>query len=158
MSRPEQSRRVLVVGLGNPLMTDEGIGPRLIDEFKRRQGDYPEVDFHDGGTAGMSLLYVIENRQRVVFIDCAYMGIKPGGIKKFEPADVQTTNNQPFASLHQADLLKIIVISKQLDQCPGKITIFGIEPEIVAPGQKISEPLQNKLGCYIKEISAEIRD
>ena len=158
MIGPEMNRRVLVVGLGNLIMKDEGIGPRIIEEFKHRQEDFCGVDFVDAGTGGMSLLHIIENREEVIFIDCAEMGMKPGEIKKFEPAEVQSLNNQPSTSLHQADLLKIIGISKQLDQYPGKITIFGIQPEIIAPGRELSETLSSKLPDYIREISAEIKN
>jgi hydrogenase maturation protease len=154
----EQTHRkdVVVIGLGNPLLSDEGIGVHLIRKLSEHQDKFPSVEFIDAGTGGMNVLHLIANRKKAVIIDCAKMGSKPGTIKQFEPADVKTVKKMAHFSLHEADILRIIAISRQLGECPEKIVIFGIEPESLELGQKLSSTLAGKLDLYTAEICKSI--
>ena len=80
------------------------------------------------------------------------MGKKPGAIKRFEPADVQTVKKMTHFSLHEADILRIINLSKQLGECPDQIVIFGIEPESLELGQNLSKALTNKIDLYMNAV------
>lgn len=147
---------IVVLGLGNSLMSDEGIGPAIVEWFYEHAEDYPLIDFIDAGTGGMSILHLFANRRKAIFIDCAYMGTKAGTIRKFEPTDVNSVKKLTHQSLHEADILKIISLSKKLDQQPQSIVIFGIEPESVKPGQALSETLAAKMDDYIAAVSQEL--
>ncbi len=149
-------KKIAVLGLGNPLMADEGIGCRIIENFLTQADRYPHIDFIDAGTGGMTILHLIAGRQKVILIDCAHMGTKPGTIKRFTPDDVQSVKKLAHQSPHEADILKILAMAKQLGQYPDKVIIFGIEPEKIEPKQKLSEPLAKKLDDYIAAISSEL--
>jgi hydrogenase maturation protease len=149
-------KNIAVLGLGNPLMADEGIGCFLIQQFQSKADEYPLVDFIDAGTGGMNILHLIEDRHKVILIDCAYMGTKPGTIKRFTPDKVSTVKKLAHQSLHEADILKILALAKQLDQCPDEIIIFGIEPESIKLEQKLSDTLIKKLDDYIACITKEL--
>jgi hydrogenase maturation protease len=144
---------VVVIGLGNLLLSDEGIGIHLIRRLSERQDKFPLVEFIDAGTGGMNVLHLIANRKKAVIIDCAKMGKKPGTIKQFEPADVQTIKKLTHFSLHEADILRIIELSRQLGECPNQIAIFGIEPESLELGQNLSKTLSDRIDLYIDTIS-----
>ncbi|MHC4466749.1 MAG: hydrogenase maturation protease [Planctomycetota bacterium] len=111
-------KETIVLGLGNPLMSDEGIGVYIINEFLKQKDKFPLVDFIDAGTAGLSVIHLLAGRKKAVFIDCAYMETLPGKIKRFTPEDVKSVKSLLHHSLHEADLLKIIECAKQLNQCP----------------------------------------
>jgi hydrogenase maturation protease len=143
----------IVIGLGNPLLSDEGIGVHLIRKLSEHQDKFPLVDFIDAGTGGMNILHLIANRKKAVIIDCAKMGKKPGTIKQFELADVQTIKKMTHFSLHEADILQIIGLSRQLGECPDQIVIFGIEPESLELGQNLSKTLTDKIDLYMDTIS-----
>ena len=147
---------VVVIGLGNLLLSDEGIGVHLIRRLSERQDKFPLVEFIDAGTGGMNVLHLIANRKKAVVIDCVKMGKKPGTIKRFEPTDVQTTKKMSHFSLHEADILRIIELSRQLGECPDKIVIFGIEPESLEPGQKLSKTLSDGIDDYSIDIFKEL--
>lgn len=147
---------VIVLGLGNPLMSDEGIGCFLIEHLLTRRRDYPSVEFLDAGTIGMSVLHIIANRKKVVIIDCAYMGAEAGEIKKFSPEDVKSVKKLAHQSLHEADLLKIIDISRRLGECPEEIIIFGIEPAKIELNMGLSGILMRRIDDYITAISQEL--
>jgi hydrogenase maturation protease len=144
---------VVVIGLGNPLLSDEGIGVHLIRKLSEHQDKFPLVEFIDAGTGGMNVLHLIANRKKAVIIDCVKMGKKPGTIRRFEPADVQTIKKMTHFSLHEADILRIISLSKQLGECPNQIVIFGIEPESLELGQSLSRTLTDKIDLYMDTIS-----
>jgi len=156
MTNQSQKKDTIVIGLGNILFSDEGIGVHLIRRLSEHQNEFPLVDFIDAGTGGMNVLHLIANRKKAVIIDCVKMGKKQGTIKQFEPADVQTTKKMSHFSLHEADILQIINLSRQLGECPDKIVIFGIEPESLELGQKLSKTLSDGINAYLADICKEL--
>ncbi|HEY5505079.1 MAG TPA: hydrogenase maturation protease [Sedimentisphaerales bacterium] len=142
----------VVIGLGNLLLSDEGIGIHLIRKLSEHQDKFPSVEFIDAGTGGMNVLHLIANRKKAIIIDCVKMGKKPGAIKRFEPADVQTVKKMTHFSLHEADILRIITLSEQLGECPDQIVIFGIEPESLELGQNLSKTLTDKIDLYMNAV------
>lgn len=145
-----------VLGLGNPLMADEGIGCLIVQQLLTQADKYPNVDFIDVGTGGISILHLIANRHKVILVDCAYMGEKQGTMKKFRPEDVKSIKKLAHQSLHEADIIKILALAKHLKQYPEQVIIFGIEPEKIEPGQNLSKTLKEKLDDYVAEISEEL--
>ncbi len=111
-------KETIVLGLGNPLMGDEGIGIKLIEMLQSVSGDFPEADFVDAGTGGMSLLHLIAGRRKAIIIDCALMGETPGTIKQFTPDEVKTVKQLTHLSLHEVDIIKVIDLARQLGDCP----------------------------------------
>jgi len=147
---------VVVIGLGNVLLSDEGIGVHIIRRLSTRQDKFPLVDFIDAGSAGMALLHLIANRKKAVIIDCAQMGAEPGTIRRFAADEVQSVKKLNHYSLHELDILQVINLSKQLGECPRKIVFFGIEPESLEPGQNLSKTLNDKIDDYIIHIHKEL--
>ncbi len=147
---------MLVLGLGNPLMADEGIGEFIIDKLLEKKDSYSNIDFINAGTGGMAILRLIADRKKVIIVDCAYMDKTPGTILKFEPKEVQSVKKLLHYSLHETDILKIIDLAGQLGQCPDEIVIFGIEPEKIELRQGLSQTLQKKTDEYIETIKREL--
>jgi len=153
--RVAMKKDVVVVGLGNTLMTDEGIGCAIAGHLLSQQEKYPGVEFIDAGSGGMSLLHIIPGRKKVIVVDCALMGTEPGTIRRFAPEQVQSVKRLAHYSLHEADVLKTIEMSGKLGQSPQQIVIFGIEPQRVEPGRRLSETLSQRLSEYAATIEKE---
>jgi hydrogenase maturation protease len=153
-------KETIVVGLGNPLMADEGIGTVLVDELAKlaRDGKLPseQVEYYDGGCGGMYLLHIIAERQKVILIDCCLMGTEPGTIRRFTPDDVASVKQMAHLSLHEVDILKVIELAKEIGQCPDEIVIFGIEPVAIKQQMHLNELLEVRLNDYISMIQKEI--
>jgi len=150
-------KKTVVLGLGNPLMSDEGIGGFIVNKLQQTfSQQLPDVDFIDAGTGGMSLLYLIEGRDKVVIVDCAFMKTTPGTIERFTPEKVDSVKNLTHYSLHEADVLKVIDISKQLGQCPEHIVLYGIEPETTELGDQLSEGVGRRIEEYVELVSKEL--
>jgi len=146
----------VVLGLGNPLMADEGIGVYLIERLAESAAEYPAVDFVDAGTGGLSVLHHLEGRRKAVIVDCAFMDEPPGAIRRFTPEEVRSTKVLAHQSLHESDLLRILAMARQLGQAPEEVVIFGIQPERIEPGRPISKTLMEKIDRYVSAILDEL--
>lgn len=148
----------IVLGLGNPLMSDEGIGVRIVERLQKRATQFPEVEFLDAGTGGMNVLHLIANRKKAIIVDCALMGQAPGTICRFAPDDVKSVKQVSHFSLHDVDILKVLELSRQLDECPPEVIIFGIEPEKVEQGTTLSLILAARMGEYVQLVGNSLLD
>ncbi len=157
-SKIKLQRSTVVLGLGNPLMTDEGIGVYLAERLMEFASEHPAVEFVDAGTGGLSILYLIEGRCKAVLIDCAFMDEPPGMIRRFTPDQVQSTKVLAHQSLHEADLMRIITLARELGQAPDEIIIFGIQPERVEPGLGLSRTLMERIDEYVSTVLQELKD
>ncbi len=146
----------LVICLGNPLMRDEGIGIRLASLLSTQLSDNPDVEVLDLGTGGLSVMHAIAGREKVIFVDCAIMGLAPGTIRRFRPQDVRSTKTRMRYSLHEGDLLNTLELSHRMGERPDDIVIFGIEPKEIADGSGLTNELENNLPKYIQTILEEL--
>ena len=148
--------RILIIGLGNPLMLDEGIGVRLAGELAQHVGS--NTDVMDLGTGGMTVMHAIAGRDKVIFVDCALMGEKPGTMRRFGTREAMSKKVLTRQSLHESDLFHILDLSRKLGECPENIVIFGIEPKTVANGEGLSQELESRIPAYVSTILAETVD
>ena len=148
--------KVAVLGVGNPIMTDEGIGVVLVRHLEGQAARFPMVDFLDVGTAGMKLLHILADYRKVVFVDCAFMQTEPGTLKRFTLEGVSSVKEVPNFSLHEGDLLQILRKARALELCPAEVVIFGIEPDRMEPGQSLTETLQARLDEYAQAVLNEL--
>jgi hydrogenase maturation protease len=149
-------KKTVVLGLGNPLMADEGVGTHIIERLSAKTQEFSDVDFIDAGTGGMNVLHLIEGREKAAIIDCAFMGTTAGTIKRFGLDDVRSVKKLAHYSLHETDIIKIIEIARQLGQCPQEIVIFGIEPECVKMQPNLSKKLMSLMDDYVGQIIKEL--
>lgn len=149
-------KEVVVLGLGNPLMSDEGVGGHIIERFLAQADKYPFAEFIDAGTGGAAILHLIAGRKKAIFIDCARMGANPGAIKRFIPEEVKSIKRLAHQSLHEGDILDIIRMSRQLEQHPKEIVLFGIEPQSAGPGLKLSDTIAGQTDNYVTVICEEL--
>lgn len=146
---------IVVIGLGNLLMSDEGIGIHVLRALAARPGDLPGVDLVDAGASGMSALHAMAHRRKAILVDCAFMGEEPGAVRRFTPSEVASRKELAGFSLHEGDLLDAIDLSRRLGECPEQIVIFGIQPEHVGPGEKLSPALRRRLDEYARMVRSE---
>ena len=146
----------VIIGLGNSLMSDEGIGVRVAAMLQSHLGALPDTEVMEAGTAGMGILHAIAGRRKVVFIDCAKMKEEPGVMRRFTPEDVISNKLLTGQSLHEGDLLNILELSRQLGECPPEVIIFGIEPQRTNPGEDLSPLLASRLADYVETVLTEV--
>ncbi|MCU0651317.1 MAG: HyaD/HybD family hydrogenase maturation endopeptidase [Candidatus Omnitrophica bacterium] len=143
-----------IIGCGNLLMQDEGIGVHLVRHLQGQKLP-DDVELVDGATGGFDLLEVIKEAQKVIIVDAIKAGGKPGDIYRFGPEDYQT-ESFPHTSLHDVSLKDIFEIIKLTGKLP-QITIFGVEPKTIDWGMELTDEVKvvlPRLGeLVLKEIS-----
>lgn len=136
-------------------MTDEGVGIYIVEEIARR-GLLPDnIEIDDLGTGNMNIIHAIADRDKVVLVDCAKMGEEPGTIRRFSMSDVVSKKVKSNWSAHEGDLLDLLELSKTLEQLPGQVVLFGIEPHTIDHGQELTPCLQDRFEDYISAVISE---
>jgi hydrogenase maturation protease len=153
---PEQ--RVLILGLGNLLMGDEGVGVHAVRELWKHKLP-AHIDVVDGGTAGVEILGLLEGYDKVVVIDAVDAGLQPGSILRFRPEDV-TREDADFAlSLHQEKILGVLDLAEYLGRDLAPMVIYGMQPEAMGWSTELSPAvaarLDSLLNAVVKELSIE---
>jgi len=132
----------LIIGCGNLLSGDEGIGVHLIEYLKNKT--LPEdIELLDGGTAGFELIDFIRSAQKVVIVDAVKAGGRPGQIYRFGPEDFET-ENRPKMSVHGISLKDVFASAEKLGPLPA-IKIIAAEPKDTGPGTELSGQLRQSL-------------
>ena len=150
------AKDILVAGLGNSLMSDEGVGAAVLAQLRAHGERFPQADFVDLGTSAMRALHAMAGRRKAVFVDCALMDEEPGTIRRFTPEQVRSQKALSGLSLHEGDLLNVIELSRALGECPEEIVIFGIQPQSIEPGEALSPALAARLEEYADLIAVEL--
>ena len=145
-----------MIGIGNTLMGDDGIGPRLIEELHKKR--IVGADLIDLGTGGIQLVHELARYNSVIIIDAADMGLDPGEYRIFSPEDAISVKFGRGYSLHDWDLMRSIEISKELGEAPERITIFAIQPRSIKMGGGISPELKMRSDEYIDRLCSLISD
>jgi hydrogenase maturation protease len=146
-----------VIGVGNIMMKDDGIGPLLISKLGEMDRFPSDIDLLDEGVGGMRIIHDIEGYDRILIIDAADFGGSPGDYKLFRPEDVETVKHISGRSLHEMDLIKTIELARVMGGAPEDIIIMAIQPEIVEMGEGISDSLHNRINDYIQAFISIIK-
>jgi hydrogenase maturation protease len=154
MSAACNRRPILVLGIGNILLSDEGVGVRVIEQMQ----EIPlpdDVELVDGGTAGADLLDVLAERRKVIVIDAVQADCEPGTVLRFT-ADDLTRPDGIGMSLHELGLGEALTMTKQLGCAPEDVVVFGIKPRDISCGLKLSEEISASLPKVIELVLSEI--
>jgi hydrogenase maturation protease len=147
--------RVLVLGVGNLLLGDEGVGIHAVRELEKRDIP-PSVDVVDGGTAGLNLLDLMRGYEQVIIVDAVDAGEEPGTILRFTPRQVASEAQELPLSLHQTEVLKVVELAAYLGQPLPPIVIYGIQPQAMDWSTELSPALQAKLSRLVDAILEEV--
>lgn len=143
--------QVLILGVGNPLMGDDGAGPRAIELLEQRT--LPEcVHLGEIGTPGWGLGAWFENQASVVLIDAVQMGLPAGTWRKIDLRASRLLFEQPVFSLHQADLACGLLLAQELELLPQNLILYGIEPACLVPGRPLSPEVESSLPELVQSI------
>ena len=157
----ESTPRILVAGIGNRLIADDGFGPRVIDLLSNI--DLPEVvDIRDFGTAGMMIATDLADYDSVIFIDSMDHEGKPGSLHKSRlvvEENAGDVTELARLTLHEAGLEGLLRFSRAIDTLPKDIYLVGCKPKTLEPSLELSAPVEAALGkalTIVEEILEKI--
>jgi hydrogenase maturation protease len=144
---PGQTAPVLLLGLGNPLMADDGAGQELLSKLESHASTWGhQVEFVDGGTQGLALLGLFEGREAVVFLDAIRLGDQPGAVHVLRGQELMRMGARPATTAHEGSAPQILAALELLGETPKEITMIGLEPEKIGLGMGLSPSVQDSLG------------
>ena len=129
-SRPPMSTRI--IGLGNSILTDDGVGIYAVREVGRRLAEAgldADVDIVESEVAGFALMELMAGWERVILVDSIqFDGLEPGTVVRIEPEDLHTSLR--LRSVHDIDLPTVLELGRRLGLAmPSNLTVFGIQAE-----------------------------
>jgi hydrogenase maturation protease len=152
-----QGKRTLVLGIGNTLLSDEGIGVHVLEALRAGKARTDAVEFMDGGTLSFTLAEPIESCQQFIVIDAAELKSEPGTVRVFEDEDMDryiTSGNK--RSVHEVSLADVMSIALLSGNLPQKRALVGIQPDNLDWGENPTEPVSAAIPAAIAEIESLI--
>jgi hydrogenase maturation protease len=148
---PYPTAEVLVLGLGNCLIEDEGVGIAAI-EYLMHHYDFPdEIELLDGGTSGMGLLDDLRNRENVIVLDAVRTGHKPGELVVLKHEQVPAFFRSRV-SPHQLALSDVLAVLTLTNEQPRKISVIGVEPVSLKTRIGLSDIVYRQLKPMVEEV------
>ena len=147
-SHPEPEPRIAVIGLGNPLMGDDGFGLAVLDRLRAEWEFDASVELVDGGTWGLSLLPVIERADHLLLLDAIRMHKPPGSIIMLHGDDVPRVISTKL-SPHQIDMREVLALAHLRGRLPSRLIALGVEPEVVDLQDGLSSRIRPMLDSVV---------
>lgn len=146
----------LVLGLGNTIMADDGVGPRAI-EYIQQQGQLPDdVELLDGGTLGLDLLPRLEGVARLIIVDAVETGQPPGTLVRLAGHEVPLALEAKL-SPHQMGLKDLLAVARLMDQLPEEIVLLGVQPASIEMAAELSPQVAACLPQLVAMVRQELR-
>jgi hydrogenase maturation protease len=146
---------ILILGVGNLLLADEGVGIQTIERLQMEYEIPPGVKLLDGGTMGLDLLYHLEGVRRLLLVDAVETGQKPGTLLRLEGEEVPTF----FAlkmSPHEVGVPDMLSAAKLTDCYPEEVVLWGVQPGSLETSLELSPAVAAQVGPLIAKITQEL--
>lgn len=130
--------RVLVLGVGNPLMSDDGVGQRLLEALTARVPPLDGVEALDAGTLGFMLLPRIEQCDALLVLDAANLDAAPGAVRVFEGEAFDAFVRTPHCSVHELGLRDLLDAARLTGSLPARRALVGVQPAQLGWGLALS--------------------
>ncbi|RMH07465.1 MAG: HyaD/HybD family hydrogenase maturation endopeptidase [Aquificota bacterium] len=149
--------RVLVLGVGNVLLSDEGLGVKALEELKKTFKFPPNVKLAEGGTLGIDLLYLIEGFEKLLLIDAVLGGNPPGTLYKLKNHEVEVYLKRKV-SAHELGLEEVLALAGMLGKKPKEVVLIGMEPERIEPSFELSHTVKGRLPLLLDEALKQLKE
>jgi len=148
--------KTVVLGVGNILMADEGVGVRVVQRLEKEYVLPPDVHVVDGGTLGMDLLYYLAEARNLIIIDAVEMAGEPGQTLRLEGDDVPARLSLKM-SPHQMGVPDMLFAAKLRDLYPEHVVLLGVQPGVLEPSLEMSPPVAAQIEALINQIGRELK-
>lgn len=145
--------KVLILGLGNPILTDDGVGIKVAQKIGERR---PDLEVVETSEAGLSLLDLISGYDKIVIIDSIVTGRgRPGEVYKIELSDLKPSWEIAFS--HGVDLATALELGRKLGlEMPGEISIYAVEVrDVTTFGERCTEEVERSIPFIAEQILRE---
>jgi hydrogenase maturation protease len=149
--------KTLVLALGNSLRGDDGVGSVVLERLEETAVFSPNITLIDGGTPGLETALTLQGYDKVIVIDAANIGAKPGTWQRFLLSDVLLVQQANMnGTLHDAGLAEALALAEALGILPPEIILYTIQPESVGWEIGLSLAVQQAIPAICQHIQAEL--
>jgi hydrogenase maturation protease len=149
------NKPILILGIGNILLKDEGVGVHVANKLKDTPLP-PDVEVMDGGTMGIDLLFYIEGRKKVIVVDTIKAGEPPGTMYRFTDKDLSFKKDF-LRTAHGIDFSDVVKTAHTLGTKPGEVVFIGIEPVDMNEGLELSALIAQRIPVIIELVMKELK-
>ncbi|NJN67084.1 MAG: HyaD/HybD family hydrogenase maturation endopeptidase [Chloroflexaceae bacterium] len=147
---------VLVLGIGNILLRDEGVGVRIVERLQASYHFPEEVRVLDGGTMGLDLLACLEGVERLLVIDAVDAGHPPGTLIRLEGEDIPAFLSHKI-SPHQVGLADLLSVARLCHLLPPTVVLFGVQPASLETGLELSPTVSAQVAPLVRAVLQELQ-
>lgn len=148
---------IAVFGIGNILLSDDGVGVHILNRLKTEY-DLPEnVELIDGGTKGLDLLPLLENRDKVLFVDAANFKKEPGTIDSVMNDKIPSFLSTKL-SVHQIGLPDLLFAARLMEITPNEMCLIGIQPESMETTTELSDAVSKRMDDLLTRVLEKLSE
>jgi hydrogenase maturation protease len=148
--------RVLVLGLGNVLLGDDGVGPAAIARLERDYRVPPAVRLVEGGTLGLLLLDEIAEARHVILVDAVATGAPPGALVRLDGAEVMDAVRDRL-SVHQVGVADLLNAARLIGRYPASVVLLGLVPGAISLALARTHVVEDAIGTLVSAIVTELK-
>lgn len=149
---------ILVLGVGNTLMSDDGVGVRLMERLRSMQPPLPGVEYVDAGTLSFVLLPRIQECSALLVLDAAELGEAPGSARSLEGAEMDEFLRTARCSVHEVGIRDLLDLARLTDALPARRAFVGLQPAVTGWGETLSPAAESGLPGALRAARALLED
>jgi len=149
--------KILILGAGNLLLSDEGFGVHFVRHLERNFIIPGSIELFDAGTMGLAATHKMEDADRVYIVDAVQAEGEPGTLLRYGKEDFMLKRMPVKTSPHQAGVQEMLLVSEMRGKCPREVFLFGVIPSFTGPGSELSPLLAEKLEGIAVMLVDELR-
>ncbi len=150
--------KTIVLGLGNLLNSDEGVGVHAVRVMQEQWATrYPDVDFVDGGTLGLNLLPIVERATHLLLLDCVNAGKPPATLVELDRAELRLFTTVKL-SIHQITFQEVLAYAAIRDKLPEYLHLVGIQPVDLEISTELSPEVSAKMPQLLERADAVLQN
>jgi hydrogenase maturation protease len=148
--------KYVVLGLGNTLHSDDGVGPRAIELLKSDSRLPEDITLIEGGTLGLELLTYVWDCSYLLVLDAVDTGLRPGTLVRMSGEGLDALPSR--GSVHQLGVADLLVALRALARQQPKVVLLGVQPATTDWDTELSPPVEAAMGSLIEATITELRN
>lgn len=155
MMNSKKEPKITILGIGNTLYSDEGVGIHLLPLLEENLKDYENIEIIEGLTDGMKLLGPVEEADHLIIIDAINAGKEGGTIISLKGDEIPAYFGVKM-SIHQIGFQEVLFAAKFRERYPKQIVMFGMQPTSLELGVELTETNRAKLAELAKVVIDQV--
>ncbi|MBL4953848.1 HyaD/HybD family hydrogenase maturation endopeptidase [Neobacillus sp. OS1-32] len=155
MANKERIKKITILGIGNTLFSDEGVGIHLLPLLEEKYKDDDLIDIIEGQTDGMKLLGPVEDAENLIIIDAINAGKEGGSIIRLEGEEIPAYFGIKM-SIHQMGFQEVLFAAKLRERYPKQVVMLGMQPSSLELGVGLTKTNQEKLSELANSVIEQV--